>query len=379
MKKLVVFPNDPLLAYYKKGELKTRYFNPKNFFNEVHIISFTDNEVESEKAQIMAGRAKLKIYPVGKVLSIKNPFHFFKKYKQILEIIKNINPCAIRAYNPEINGFIATKCAKTLNIPIIISLHGDFNEMRNLPLHYGFVKLKELKNHLSFIIISKLTEKYCLQNANMVICVSKFLTKYAKKYGAKKIEVIYNRVYFEQFKKPFLNSNNKKFNILTVGRLEPQKNQQTLIRAMQNIDGELTILGNGRDKEVLKKLSIALGIENKIKFISSINNNKIQKFYWKADIFAIASLWEGFCIPVLEAMASSLPIVVNNKEPLPEVLGNTGIIVENNPKAFSKAFLKLQKNPKLRKKLGEKAKKRAIKLNGEIMEKRELNVYKKLI
>ena len=78
-------------------------------------------------------------------------------------------------------------------------------------------------------------------------------------------------------------------------------------------------------------------------------------------------------------MASSLPIVVNNKEPLPEVLGNTGIIVENNPKAFSKAFLKLQKNPKLRKELGEKAKKRAIKLNGEIMEKRELNVYKKLI
>src|SRR3989344_7248533 len=124
---------------------------------------------------------------------------------------------------------------------------------------------------------------------------------------------------------------------------------------------------------------MTLCIENKIKFISSVNNNEIQKFYWKADIFAIASLWEGFCIPVLEAMATGLPIVVSNKEPLVEVLGNTGIVVENNPKDFTEAFLKLQKNPKLRKELGEKAKERAIKLDGEIMEERELNVYKKLI
>ena len=364
MKKLVVFPNDPIINYYKKGEIKERYFNPENIFDEIHIISFTDKEVEEYKAQTMAGNALLKIYPVGNVLSVKNTLLFFRKKKQILQLVKKINPQAIRAYNPEINGYIATWCAKALNIPLIISLHGDFREMRNFPLYYRFIKLKEIKNHLSFYFISKITEKYCLRNANIVICVSQFLTKYAKKYGAKKTEVIYNRVYSKQFKKP---KNYRKkdniFRILTVGRVEPQKNQQILVRAMQNVNGELTILGNGRSIKLLKKLSIKLGIENKIKFIPSITNNEIQKFYWQADIFAIASLWEGFCIPVLEAMASNLPIIVNNKEPLPEVLGGTGIVVENNPKAFEQAFIKLQKNTKLRKELGKKARQRAIKIN----------------
>ena len=48
MKKLCVFPNDPLKSYFKKGEIKPRYFNPKNIFDEVHVISLFDDDIESE-------------------------------------------------------------------------------------------------------------------------------------------------------------------------------------------------------------------------------------------------------------------------------------------------------------------------------------------
>ena len=100
---------------------------------------------------------------------------------------------------------------------------------------------------------------------------------------------------------------------------------------------------------------------------------------WNADIFAISSFYEGFCIPILEAMAAGLPVVVNNKEPLPEVLSGTGIVVENTPEAFEEAFKQLISNPQIRKELGERAKTRAMKLDGSIMEQKEADLYEELI
>ena len=51
MKKLCIFPNDPIKAYYKKGKIKDKYFNPENFFGEVHIISFTESDIEESKVE----------------------------------------------------------------------------------------------------------------------------------------------------------------------------------------------------------------------------------------------------------------------------------------------------------------------------------------
>ena len=47
--KLCVFPNDALKDYFKKGEIKYGYFNPCDFFDEVHVISLFDNEIEVKK------------------------------------------------------------------------------------------------------------------------------------------------------------------------------------------------------------------------------------------------------------------------------------------------------------------------------------------
>ena len=69
--KLCVFPNDPIKAYYEKGEIKTRYFNPDNFFDEIHIISLTKNDIDESKVNTIAGKASLKIHSVGKI-NIKN-------------------------------------------------------------------------------------------------------------------------------------------------------------------------------------------------------------------------------------------------------------------------------------------------------------------
>ena len=66
-KKLVVFPNDSIFDYYTKGEIKERYFNPKNWFDQIDVISLFENEIESEKVQTLAGTATFNIHTLGKV------------------------------------------------------------------------------------------------------------------------------------------------------------------------------------------------------------------------------------------------------------------------------------------------------------------------
>ena len=65
-KRLCVFPNDSLLSYYNKGEIKEGYFNPNNYFDEVHIISLFDEEINESKVQKLAGDAVLRIHKLGK-------------------------------------------------------------------------------------------------------------------------------------------------------------------------------------------------------------------------------------------------------------------------------------------------------------------------
>lgn len=365
-KVLAVFPNDPIKAYYKKGEIKERYYNPCNFFDEVHIISPCNQDVDEGKVQIIAGDAKLEIHPIGRLSSVL-PFY---RYKAI-NIIKEIKPDVIRSYNPLMQGYYATYCSKKLKIPSVVSIHTDYEaeEKFNTRSVYKFIDF----------FVRKYIKDYAFNNANEVICVTKYLTSYAKKHGAKDVEVIYNRVDTKQFMKRGDNTSSDKITILCVGILNKNKNQECLIKAIRDLDVNLILIGDGELYYELKQITKEMKIENKVKFIKSIPHSKIHECYSSADIFAIATHYEGFCIPVLEAMASSLPVTASKIGPIQELVADSGILVENVPEAFRNAFGRLISNPELREELGEKGRKRALEISGEIMEKREMALYKDLI
>ena len=82
MRRLCVFPNDPLIMYYNKGEIKDRYLNPNNIFDEIHVISFTDHETEVKNVQKMAGSAKLIIHCVGKIKVRERERHIDRQTKK---------------------------------------------------------------------------------------------------------------------------------------------------------------------------------------------------------------------------------------------------------------------------------------------------------
>jgi glycosyltransferase involved in cell wall biosynthesis len=362
LKKLVVLPNDPIYKYYEKGEIKPRYFNPGNYFDEVHLLSLCDQDIAPERVQTLAGNAKLCIHPIGRPTPATFPF-FFPRVKQL---VRQLAPDVIRAYNPRQCGSLAAYAGKRLQIPSVLSIHLEYDDQRRY-------------DHRLLLRLMKPLERYALCTIDAVICVTDYLQRYARKYGAKRCVTIYNRVYTDQFCPSPEPRPHETCTILSVGRLDRQKYQECLIRAVRNLDVRLVLIGQGELEVELKKLTKELDINQRVTFISSVPNTEIQTYYWRADVFALATHYEGFCIPVLEAMAAGLPVVASNTPPIPEILGRAGRIVENTPQAFEAAFRQLIKDRDLRRQVGQRARERAETLDGTIMEQREKALYESLI
>ncbi len=122
--------------------------------------------------------------------------------------------------------------------------------------------------------------------------------------------------------------------ILGVGTLEPRKNFETLIKSFVVIkrkhpDFKLVLVGKKGWK--FKKIGQTItnyGLKDDVIFTGYLDDSDLHKIYSSAKVFVFPSLYEGFGIPPLEAMASGCPVVSSNLASLPEVIGEAGILVD---------------------------------------------------
>ena len=371
-KKLCVFPNDPIIEYYKKGEIKSRYYNPNNFFDEIHIISFVEEDIEESKVQDLAGKAKLTIHSVGKV-------KFFKKEKKlpdVLRLVKEINPNIIRAYNPLIGGWFAAQCSKETGIPLFVSLHTQYDQNRHI------AKKTNLKKYLALKYTEKFVEPFVLKTAKKITIVYKIIEPYVLDHCSKKPEILYNKVDCERFSKSQPIDSLPSPLIISVGNLIQVKNHHCLIEAMKETNAHLLIVGNGELYDDLISLIKKLMLEKKVTIIKSVPHNQIQNYYKSAQFFALAynPEVEELPMPVMEAMASGLPVVIPYpKRGFSEGLEDVAIFVEQNPESFSKNFQRLLDNSKLREEYAEKSHVKSLDFDSKKIEKREAQIYTELI
>lgn len=373
MNKICVLPNDALMSYYNKGEIKTGYYNPKNMFDEVHVLSLFDEEIEEQRVKTMAGNGKLKIHKLGKV-NLSN----YKSFEEnVTKIIDKIKPDVIRSYNPLVQGWLATKASKKLGIPLVVSLHTNYEQQRN------FLK-KEHKyfQFLKMTYASQKIEKFVLQSADVVICVYEFIVPYAKKMGAKNVQVIYNRVDLNEFspdcKKEFDSS---RPTILSVGRLIEQKDHRYLIEAIKEIDVDLLLIGDGPNYESLVQLIKSTGVSDKVKIIKRIPHEKLNGYYASSEIYAQPMKFlDGIPMPVLEGMASGLPVVMSKHDTsYSEIIDDAVVFVENEGKSFADVFKKILSDPQYKEELRKKSLDTVKKISGELMEQKEYELYQHLI
>lgn len=371
--RLVVFPNDTLRSVYEKGEVKIRYWNPQDIFDEIHVISLCNSDISPDKVQMMAGKAKLVIHAVGRPNYFLIPYFFFK----IRNLVSKLKPDIIRTHNPSLMGALAVFATRKTKIPVLISIHSDYNPWRNFKILSWSYFPRIFRDIFSYCLV----EPYSYKGATKIYSVYDFAALEARKYR-NDVEIIYNRVYDFQFKFNKSDEQKNRLKIINVGRHILGKNPENLIRAIEGLDDfELLLIGEGPLTPFLKKLVDKLNLQDEVNFIPRVVNTEINYYYQKCDIFAINLEYGGVSIPEIEAMASGLPIVIS--KPLwgnqPELVNNCAIVVENSTEGFRNAFIKLKHDLELRNMLGEIGRKKFETMTGEQMELREASLYRLLL
>jgi glycosyltransferase involved in cell wall biosynthesis len=158
--------------------------------------------------------------------------------------------------------------------------------------------------------------------------------------------------------------------LLSVCTIEPRKNISELLKAfkwlLENISGfnlKLVLIGS-RGWSNSKLFDDIEGINLKFNYPITLTgfvpDEDLPALYSGAHIFAYPSLYEGFGLPVLEAMQCGLPVITSNVSSLPEVVGDAGLLIEpSDSLALADAILSLSNNDFLRKKFTEKSLARA--------------------
>ena len=154
-------------------------------------------------------------------------------------------------------------------------------------------------------------------------------------------------------------------NLLMVGRIAPNKGYDRLIDSFAcftreyNPTSRLLIVG-GQDQKLqsygdyLKNRIAKCGLENRVFFTGKVSDAALKAYYLVADIFLIASIHEGFCVPMIEAMSMKIPIVAVAGSAVTGTLGDSGILWEEfDPELIAASVNAIASDEHLRFALGE--------------------------
>jgi glycosyltransferase involved in cell wall biosynthesis len=156
-----------------------------------------------------------------------------------------------------------------------------------------------------------------------------------------KIQVLYSGVddrFYPVQDKETLKAVRERYNIgdkpfiLSVGTIQPRKNYGRLLEAFHRMDRKdikLVIAGaKGWLDDPLYEQVKKLKLEDRVQFIGFVTDEHLPALYSAACVFAFPSLYEGFGLPPLEAMACGIPVVVSNTSSLPEVVGDAAELID---------------------------------------------------
>ena len=173
----------------------------------------------------------------------------------------------------------------------------------------------------------------------------------------------------------------KKNFILFVGTIQPRKNIARMVEAISQIpELELIVVGKkGWQYEGILDSPRKFGVENRVKFLEFVPDEELSELYKNAICFVLPSLYEGFGLPILEAMKYGCPVVTSNTSSLPEAGGDAALYFDPEDSSdISEKIKNLLSDDKLREDMIEKGYKQAKKFSWEKAAKETLHVLKEV-
>ena len=174
--------------------------------------------------------------------------------------------------------------------------------------------------------------------------------------------------------------------LISVGRLAPEKNWDTLLRAFAKVHEKhsgvrLVLIGDGPVKQSLEALASELGILERVTFTGALPFEEIPPYLKAADAFAFASVTETQGLVTIEAMAAGLPIVAVEASGTRDIVehGKQGFLVENDPDALAAGLHKLLSDSQRMRRFGHNALKRARTFDVHQLGRQMISVYEQSI
>jgi glycosyltransferase involved in cell wall biosynthesis len=239
-----------------------------------------------------------------------------------------------------------------------------------------------------------------LSGAARILAVSQFTKKDIQRLfriDERNIEVVYNAI-DDRFRCGHASEADREFIaeryqvnypfLLYAGRISPHKNVVRIIEAFAALkpelqkddrypDLKLIIIGDEVSRHPdLRRTVIKGGVQNDVRFLGFVPIDVLRIFYDVAKVFVFPSLYEGFGLPPLEAMAHGTPVVTSNTSSLPEVVGNAAVLVNpENVFEIMRAIHRVLLDQPLREKLKQRGYEQVQRFSWEASAARILQVY----
>jgi glycosyltransferase involved in cell wall biosynthesis len=308
-----------------------------------------------------------------------------KGYLECRKILKRVD-CDL-VHIPRLFGL-----PRNLPCPYVMTVHDVLEHM------YRARVFSEFRRALHF----QLTRRV-LKGAARIFAVSRYTkSEIEKLFGipGDQIKVVYNAI-DERFLRGHATETDRQVlaerylvtypYLLYAGRISPHKNLVRIIEAFSALKAELEkdgkypdlkliIIGDELSKHPdLRRTVIRGGVQNDVRFMGFVPIEMLRVFYDSAKIFVFPSLYEGFGLPPLEAMAHGTPVVTSNTSSLPEVVGKAAVLVNpENVFEIMRALHRVLLDQALREKLKQRSYEQAKRFSWEESARQILSVYQEI-
>lgn len=225
--------------------------------------------------------------------------------------------------------------------------------------------LSQSKINYFFFNVKKWADVRVMKKSNVIISPNTSIKKYLNSKGITNVALLPNSFFVDKFR----NEGEEDY-ILYVGRLTRSKGIRYLIEAFSKVASKyewyrLIIIGRGEEQENLKALVAKLGINDKVEFIHHwLSEDELLRYYARCTVFVLPTLFETFGNVVVEAMASSKPVIATRTIGPSEIIehGKNGFLVDPGNSSQLAKFLDLTLgDERLRKSIGVRARRDASK------------------
>ena len=253
---------------------------------------------------------------------------------------------------------------------------------------FAYPKLRDDWKYWLIFQYLRIIRTVLCSRTSIFIAVSKFSRNEIIKYlhTTKPIQVIYEGVNKNIFYAANKSQVKKEYYILSIADFSPRKNVKSVIRAYAQLSKNLKnkyklkiIMSMSNQLPKLKELILQLKIEKNVQILLNISDLELAKEYQNASVFVYASLYEGFGLPILEAMACGCPVITSNRTATAEISGDCAYKINpGSSKEITQTIKLLLTNSGIRKQIIGKGLKKSEKFSWENTARETLKVYEEV-